>query len=251
MTENPETLADGPEEEREVIELSPRQQDLYDYLRSYIARNAIAPSRSEISAALGVKSPSAAELHLTALKKKGWIDIIPGTQRGIVLVNTGAVPLLYVHGHIGRETPLDPATDTVDRIPGALANRFRPRPSFCLQLGDYGLSIPGFRNGEIVAISTEKEIRDFDVAIARLNGMIQCRVFRRVDEDIVELIDVDEEDGAFANRINCRNHTLMIEGVVVGTVLGHPLPVMPWYQKVVAKLRKEAGSEEASSKALG
>ena len=95
MNEDAGTPGEQPEEER-MVPLSPRQQDLYDFIRGYIARAGIAPSRGEISVALGTRSPSAGEQHLAALKKKGWIEIIPNTQRGIVLIGTGQVPLLYV-----------------------------------------------------------------------------------------------------------------------------------------------------------
>ena len=251
MNEDAGTPGEQPEEER-MVPLSPRQQDLYDFIRGYIARAGIAPSRGEISVALGTRSPSAGEQHLAALKKKGWIEIIPNTQRGIVLIGTGQVPLLYVDGHIGRQTPLDPMQDAVDRIPGALANRFQPRPDFCLELGPYGMDVAGCRNGEIVAVSTEKIPRDFDVVIARVGGFLQCRVLRRVDEGTVELIDVDRKNAMFVNRINLSNHTFRIEGVVVGSILGHPLQVSPWYSKVTAKLKDEAaqgdgpGSEKRS-----
>ena len=157
-----------------------------------------------------------------------------------MLIGTGQVPLLYVDGHIGRNAALDPMQDAVDRIPGALANRFNPRPDFCLELGAYGMDVAGLRNGEIVAVSTEKDPRDFDIVIARIDGFLQCRVLRRVDEGTVELIDVDRKNAMFVNRINLKNHAFRIEGVVVGSVLGHPLQVSPWYRTVAEKLKDEA-----------
>ena len=43
------------------------------------------PTRAEIAAALGFKSPNAAEEHLRALERKGVIELLPGASRGIQL----------------------------------------------------------------------------------------------------------------------------------------------------------------------
>ena len=46
------------------------------------------PTRAEICAALGFRSPNAAEEHLRALQRKGAIEMMPGASRGIRVVET-------------------------------------------------------------------------------------------------------------------------------------------------------------------
>ncbi len=65
--------------------LTARQQQILDLIQSAIARTGAPPTRAEIAAELGFKSANAAEEHLQALARKGVIELVAGTSRGIRL----------------------------------------------------------------------------------------------------------------------------------------------------------------------
>src|SRR3954453_15961643 len=65
--------------------LTARQQQILDLIQSAIARTGAPPTRAEIAAELGFKSANAAEEHLQALARKGVIDLVSATSRGIRL----------------------------------------------------------------------------------------------------------------------------------------------------------------------
>ena len=65
--------------------LTNRQKEIFDFIKSKISDEGYPPTRMEISKFFGFKSPNAAEDHLKALKKKGFINILSGTSRGISL----------------------------------------------------------------------------------------------------------------------------------------------------------------------
>ena len=65
--------------------LTPRQQQILDLIQSTIARTGAPPTRAEIASTFGFKSANAAEEHLQALARKGVIDLVSGTSRGIRL----------------------------------------------------------------------------------------------------------------------------------------------------------------------
>jgi SOS regulatory protein LexA len=65
--------------------LTDRQQQILDLVQSAIARTGAPPTRAEIAAELGFRSPNAAEEHLQALARKGVIELVGGTSRGIRL----------------------------------------------------------------------------------------------------------------------------------------------------------------------
>src|SRR5512133_3679858 len=65
--------------------LTSRQQQILDLIQSAIARTGAPPTRAEIAAELGFKSANAAEEHLQALARKGVIELVSGTSRGIRL----------------------------------------------------------------------------------------------------------------------------------------------------------------------
>eukprot|EP00598_Pedospumella_elongata_P014722 CAMPEP_0184991118 /NCGR_PEP_ID=MMETSP1098-20130426/35420_1 /TAXON_ID=89044 /ORGANISM="Spumella elongata, Strain CCAP 955/1" /LENGTH=146 /DNA_ID=CAMNT_0027516477 /DNA_START=43 /DNA_END=479 /DNA_ORIENTATION=+ len=65
--------------------LTARQQQILDLIQTAIARTGAPPTRAEIAAELGFKSANAAEEHLQALARKGVIELVSGTSRGIRL----------------------------------------------------------------------------------------------------------------------------------------------------------------------
>src|SRR3546814_15471850 len=73
-----------------AVNLTERQQQILELIRSEITRTGFPPTRAEIARALGFKSANAAEDHLKALAKKGAIELTAGASRGIRL--TEAIP---------------------------------------------------------------------------------------------------------------------------------------------------------------
>ena len=73
--------------------LTARQAQILELIQTAIFRTGAPPTRAEIAAKLGFSSPNAAEDHLKALAKKGVIELVSGTSRGIRL-RTGMVDSL-------------------------------------------------------------------------------------------------------------------------------------------------------------
>ena len=65
--------------------LTDRQKEILDLIKSYVGDYGFPPTRADISKELGFKSANAAEQHLRAIEKKGYIKILSGASRGIVL----------------------------------------------------------------------------------------------------------------------------------------------------------------------
>src|SRR5574341_808387 len=65
--------------------LTARQQQILELIQSAIERTGAPPTRAEIAAELGFRSANAAEEHLQALARKGVIELVGGTSRGIRL----------------------------------------------------------------------------------------------------------------------------------------------------------------------
>src|SRR3989338_3242298 len=65
--------------------LTPRQQEIFELIQRAIARTGAPPTRAEIASELGLRSANAAEEHLQALARKGVIELVGGTSRGIRL----------------------------------------------------------------------------------------------------------------------------------------------------------------------
>lgn len=65
------------------FELTDRQCEMLDFIRTCIREQGLPPTRQEIATHFSWKSPNAAEEHLRALARKECIQLVPGIARGI------------------------------------------------------------------------------------------------------------------------------------------------------------------------
>ena len=239
MADIPKRPVRASEEENELIPLTPAQQRVYDFVRQQIVAGKGVPSRQAIADALGKGSASGVNAHLKKIQEKGWLRITKGQTHGLQLTLSGDVPLLSVDGSAPLGRSIDPERDIIGRIPGALVERFRPRPDYFLELDMFGMNVEGLAMGEIVAICSRTP-EGGNVVIAQLNSWLLCRVYRRVDEQLVDLIDVDRDSGNMVTRVDLKRDTLHIEGVVVGSLLARATHGLRWYREQLPELRGDS-----------
>lgn len=65
--------------------MTPRQRDVFDYIRNYWDDNRCSPSYQNIMDGLGIKSKANIHSILHALQERGWIIYTPRRARSIVL----------------------------------------------------------------------------------------------------------------------------------------------------------------------
>ncbi len=68
------------------------QQQVFDFIRERIDAGESPPTAREIAAHFGWRSKRAADCHLQALIKKGWLTSEPGKARSLRLVNRSGSP---------------------------------------------------------------------------------------------------------------------------------------------------------------
>lgn len=64
--------------------LSPRQQDVYDYIEKFRDENGFPPTYGEIAEALVISIPASFS-HIKAMQMKGFLTYLPGCPRTIQL----------------------------------------------------------------------------------------------------------------------------------------------------------------------
>lgn len=77
-------------------DLTRRQREVLEYLRTYIHQNGYAPCVRDICSALDLKSTSTAHAHLTKLEKKGYITRDPAKPRTIMVLGDHAATERFV-----------------------------------------------------------------------------------------------------------------------------------------------------------
>lgn len=209
--------------------LTPRQQNVYDFIVKTMNELGYPPTRAEIARALGFRSPNAAEEHLRALSKKGVIRMIPGTSRGIRLPSqeleettgtiTGASEPhngLPIIGEVAAGSPILAAAH-IDRYCPLAPDYFTPRADYLLRVRGLSMRDIGILEGDLLAVHRTNRVRDGQIVVARLEDEVTVKRFRR-DGHTVWLLPENEEFTPI--EIDLRQHELEIEGVGVGVIRG-------------------------------
>ena len=97
-------------------ELTPAQQELYDWLTAYIGEHRHSPSIRQMMEAMGLRSPAPIQSRLRHLQQKGWITWQEGQARTLQLLgelNPG-VPVLGVVAAGGLVETFDDVQEHLD-----------------------------------------------------------------------------------------------------------------------------------------
>jgi len=194
--------------------LTARQAEILELIRTYIAEEGCPPTRAEIANALGFRSANAAEDHLRALERKGVIEMIPGSSRGIRLLNTEEDYGLPVVGRVAAGEPIL-AEEHIEDYCQVEPDTFHPRADYLLRVRGDSMQDIGILNGDLLAVHRTRHAENGQVVVARVEDEVTVKRFRQRGS-IVRLIP---ENPAYEPiRIDLREQMLDIEGLAVGIV---------------------------------
>src|SRR6476619_3656327 len=119
-----------------VSRLTARQQQILDWIRSFIESRGMPPTRAEIAAGLGFSTASSAEDHLQALAKKGALELVPGASRGLRIKDQPGVPVQGTLPLVGRVAAGQPilAAENVEGRYRVDPDLFAPRADYLLRV---------------------------------------------------------------------------------------------------------------------
>ena len=196
-------------------DLTPRQKQILELIQDFIYETGMPPTRAEIAKELGFKSANAAEEHLRALQRKGVLDLIPGTSRGIQLKDSlrdqMGLPLV---GRVAAGNPIlaEEHIETHYRIDPQL---FNPKPHYLLRVQGMSMKNAGILDGDLVAVHRTPEVRSRQIIVARVDDEVTVKRYRQ-NGSIVSLLP--ENDDFEPIEVDLKEQSLVIEGVVVGVI---------------------------------
>ena len=182
--------------------LTARQQQILDLVQSAIERTGAPPTRAEIATELGFRSANAAEEHLQALARKGVIELVGGTSRGIRLRSDTLRALNEARGKqfslplpslaqltlplIGRVAAGSPilAQEHVDQTYLMEASMFPRRPDYLLKVRGMSMRDAGILDGDLLAVQRTREARNGQIVVARLGDEVTVKRLRRTRTSI-------------------------------------------------------------------
>jgi len=211
--------------------LTPRQQEILELIQNTIATTGAPPTRAEISNTLGFKSANAAEEHLKALARKGVIELVSGTSRGIrlkgssrsTLRNTTDLFSLALPGLaqlslplIGRVAAGSPilAQEHVDRTYHVESSLFSEQPDYLLRVRGMSMRDAGIMDGDLLAVQSTRDAKNGQIVVARLGEDVTVKRFRKTASHI-ELL---AENPDFKTIVVEPGEPFEIEGLAVGLI---------------------------------
>ncbi len=197
--------------------LTRRQTQVLDSIRRHIQDTGYPPTRVDIARRLGFRSPNAAEEHLRALARKGAIEMIPGTSRGIRLPEDPGLPIV---GRVAAGSPILAEEHIEDRV-DIPADLFRPRADFLLRVRGDSMTGVGILEGDLLAVHKSPEAHNGQVVVARVDDEVTVKRLQRCPGG-TRISLLPENDNHSPIEVDLRNQAFVIEGLSVGILRRNP-----------------------------
>lgn len=160
-------------------ELTGRQKQILEFIRSRIRERGYPPSVREIGEALGLRSSATVHGHLSRLEEKGYIRRDPTKPRAIELLTAGrpersvAVPIL---GRVTAGQPLLAAEQVEDvwALPWSLV---RSEEAFLLRVRGDSMIGAGIQDGDLVLVRRQDHAERGDIVVALLDDEATVKRF--------------------------------------------------------------------------
>ncbi|MDB5884405.1 MAG: SOS-response transcriptional repressor, LexA [Polaromonas sp.] len=214
--------------------LTARQAEILALIQKAIVLTGAPPTRAEIAAELGFRSPNAAEEHLKALAKKGVIELVSGTSRGIrlrtdalqslndsradsyllPLQRAGQVSLPLV-GRVAAGSPIL-AQEHIEQTFHFESSLFDQKPDYLLKVRGMSMRGVGIMDGDLLAVKQAREAKNGQIVVARLGDEVTVKRFHRSSSHI-ELLS---ENPDFQPIVVQPGEPFELEGLAVGLIRG-------------------------------
>lgn len=216
--------------------LTSRQQDIMALILRTIETTGAPPTRAEIATEFGFRSHNAAEQHLRALARKGVIELVGGTSRGIRLKSdilrslrsggtdpvdapapgTMSVPLV---GRVAAGSPIL-AQEHIERSYTIEPHLFTRRPDYLLKVRGMSMRDAGILDGDLLAVQRGARAQVGQIVVARLGDEVTVKRLRHGSAGI----ELHPENPDFpVIHVQPDDPDFCIEGLAVGLIRNSPM----------------------------
>lgn len=174
--------------------LSKRQQQIYDFIESYIGQKGFGPTVREICEAVNLSSPSTVHVHLRTLEEKGFIVRDSLKSRSIALPHKEESP---VHGAgaydntltlpvVGRVAAGEPilAEQNIENTLTLPTELVGDSASFILSVRGDSMIEAGINNGDYVVVKEQQVARNGEIVVALIDDGATVKRFYKESDHI-------------------------------------------------------------------
>ena len=175
--------------------ITKRQQQIYDFIRSYQTEKGYPPSVREMAAAVGLSSPSTVHAHLSALEAHGLIkrdktkpralevfeqegdlDTTAGFSQESSAPEIRGVVSLPLVGRVAAGMPILAEQNIEDTftVPTEIAS---DSSSFILEVHGNSMINVGIYNGDYIIVREQPSAMNGDIVVAMIDGAATVKTF--------------------------------------------------------------------------
>ena len=194
--------------------LTKRQEEILNLIKTHISDFGFPPTRADIAKTLGFKSPNAAEQHLRAIEKKGFIKILSGASRGIVLRESenNEIPVV---GLVAAGGPIL-AQENIEKTIPKSRNLFSDDIDYYLRVKGDSMVDVGIYEEDLIGVSKSKDFKVGNIVVARINDEVTVKTLIEMSQTKVVLRPENQNYKDII--VNPETDELAIEGSCVALV---------------------------------
>lgn len=226
----------------DLPKLTPRQAEILALITTAIRDSGLPPTRAEIATRLGFASANAAEEHLRALARKGYVELTPGTSRGIRIAQlqnqafqfgrsqqmslpSGALQQLTLPliGRVAAGSPIMAIEHIEKHIP-VDPSLFSKGADYLLKVKGMSMRDAGILDGDYLAVHKTTEVRNGDIVVARIDDEVTVKRWLQKKGNSGIVIELQAENPDFKNiTVDASQSNFAVEGQAVGLIRANGL----------------------------
>ena len=192
-------------------ELTSRQQEILEAIRSHVAEHRRPPSRPELAKSLGLSSTNAVAKLLATLQRKGAIELAPGLARGIRIKEEIGLPLI---GRVAAGSPMLAIENTLG-FHAVDPHLFNLRADYLLQVRGLSMKDEGILDGDWLVVHRTNQARNGDLVVARVGDDVTVKRLKLRGHK-AELIPANPDFQTL--HLDLNRDSLAIEGIGLGVI---------------------------------
>lgn len=195
-------------------DLSAKQQQILEYVKSEVREKGYPPSVREICEAVGLKSTSTVHGHLARLEKKGLIRRDPTKPRAIEILSdqpdypAREIVRVPIIGNITAGSPILAVENIEDTFPIPV-DYIHNDSVFMLKVRGESMIGAGIYDKDLILVRQQNNAENGDIVVALIEDYATVKTFYR-EKDFIRL----QPENASMNPIIVRDVTIL--GKVIG-----------------------------------
>lgn len=208
-------------------QLTERQEQILFFIHEYRDKNGFPPTLREIGKKFNIASTFGVKRHLEALEKKGYLKVEANASRAISLIpdeefespaidniNLSLSRQIPLVGRVAAGSPIMAIENVEGHITIDPTLLRKNDNGFALKVMGDSMINAGIFDDDVVIVASDKEVRNYDVIVAMLDGEVTVKRFEKRNNK-VQLIP--ENDNYSPIPVENKNEFKII-GKVVGVI---------------------------------